>query len=84
MDGKKVDEPIQLIVCDLDMPDNSGMDLYQELQNGGNLGDAKFILMSGSGDAATIKQAIGLGITNILLKPFSQQDLVDKLAAIYK
>ena len=74
----ELEDPFKLVISDLDMPNLNGMELYDEVAKAGIT--VPFLLMSGSNDQAMIKQAVQNGIKNIILKPFSQADLNDRLA----
>jgi len=72
-------EHFELILCDYDMPNLNGIDFYKAMS--ATFGDKvpQFILMSGVSDKTFIQVAMSAGIRSILLKPFSQQNLVNTI-----
>ncbi|SEP80620.1 response regulator [Microlunatus flavus] len=66
-----------LILLDLYLPDMFGLTALNRMRVRGVEGDA--IVISAANDAETVERAVRLGVVNYLLKPFTQQDLVDRL-----
>lgn len=65
--------PIDLIVTDVGLPDRTGIELLQDLQP---LTTTKVIVISGSGTIQSAQDAIALGATAYLLKPFNADELL--------
>lgn len=65
--------PIDLIVTDVGLPDRTGIELLRELQP---LNAIKVIVLSGSGTVQAAQDAIKLGATAYLLKPFNTEELL--------
>lgn len=81
----EVDVPFDLVVVNFNMTPINGIDFYKKVQEMKHpKQNAKFILMTGSTEADVIKTAITTGIKNILVKPFSQQQLVEKLIQMFE
>jgi len=72
-------EDFELILCDYDMPNLHGIDFFKAMQATFGSSCPKFILMSGVSDKTFIQVAMTAGIRSILLKPFSQQNLVNTI-----
>jgi len=70
--------PLDLIVTDVGLPDRTGIELLRDLQP---LTTTKVIVISGSGTVQSAQDAIALGATAYLLKPFNADEL---LALIHK
>ncbi len=62
-----------LILLDLYLPDIFGLDLLNQLRVQGLQSDV--IVISAANESKTVQQAVQLGVTNYLLKPFSFADL---------
>ena len=65
--------PVDLVVCDLFMPDMDGLEVIRELRR--NAPDVCVIAMSGGGADGTIDllpMARALGATGVLYKPFDR------------
>lgn len=67
----------QLVICDIQLPRCSGLDLLRQLTASGaaERGPA-FILLSAYSDPATRQQAAELGVTHFLVKPVDYADLL--------
>ncbi len=66
-----------LILLDLYLPDVFGLDLLNQLRVHGLHCDV--IVISAGNESRTVQQAVQLGVTNYLLKPFTFADLQQRL-----
>lgn len=73
-------EEFDLILCDVDMPGESGFDLVRSFRNRG--GDAGVVMMSGIEDARLAAAAVDLGVDGYMLKPFQLDEARAKIAAV--
>jgi DNA-binding response OmpR family regulator len=78
-DGKAAEkmmaeEPADLVVTDLVMPEQEGIETIQNLRQ--NFPDTKIIAVSGAFDGQFLKAAKILGADAVFLKPFSSEKLV--------
>ena len=64
---------IDLIIADVGLPDRSGIELLQDLQP---LAGTHVIVLSGAGTVQSAQDAIKLGATAYLLKPFNTEELM--------
>lgn len=67
------DNPVDIIVTDINMPVKTGLELVQEINEMGK--KVKFILLSGYDEFAYAKKAIEYGVENYLLKPVDEEEL---------
>ena len=65
---------IDLVLLDTYLPDESGLDLLGDIT-------ADTIMLTAAGDAATVRRAYARGALNFLVKPFTAEQLADRLAA---
>ena len=65
------------IVCDVRMPDMTGLDLLRKLKQTGD--DRPFLLLTGHGDVAMALEAIKLGAFDFLEKPFDNDRLIEAI-----
>ena len=72
----KTVEP-DLMLLDLYLPDIFGLDLLNQMRVQGLLCDV--IVISAGNESKTVQQAVQLGVTNYLLKPFTLADLQQRL-----
>lgn len=75
------EDSIDLIICDLEMPRMSGLDLLHALRTatGNPLADIPVIVLTAHREAEMVKRAIAYGISGYLVKPVSKADLVKRL-----
>lgn len=69
------EQDIQIILCDVEMPKGSGIDLLRWIKDK-NLSPVS-ILLTSYADFQYAKQAIELGVVNYLLKPVEQEELIE-------
>ena len=79
--SEKAKNPIQLIFADWDMPLMSGIDLLTIMKRDPKLKDTPFIFVTAEGDPARVKEAIALGVSNFVRKPFTAAVLLEKIEA---
>lgn len=84
-DGKQALEQIQelqpdILITDICMPVMDGLELIRSMQEL-NL-PIKTVIISGYDDFAYAKQAVNLGVTEYLLKPFSSEEVYEVLNKI--
>jgi response regulator of citrate/malate metabolism len=63
-----------LVLLDTYLPDESGLDLLAEI-------DSDTIMLTAASDAATVRLALARGALNYLVKPFTAEQLADRLTA---
>ncbi len=72
------DEPADLVITDLFMPEKEGLDTIMDLKRDNP--QAKIIAISGGGRAASVdflELARNLGASHTLKKPFEPEDFID-------
>ncbi|MEQ1665078.1 MAG: response regulator [Bdellovibrionales bacterium] len=75
---------IQLIISDWNMPNCSGLDLLKRVRSDSKLKGLPFLLLTAESEAAQVTEALKAGVDNYLVKPFSTDNLGQKLTQIYK
>ena len=68
------EHPVDLVLLDTYLPDESGLDLLRDIT-------ADTIMLTAASDAATVRAAYARGALNYLVKPFTAEQLADRLAA---
>jgi response regulator of citrate/malate metabolism len=66
--------PVDLVLLDSYLPDRSGLDLLAELT-------VDTIMLTAASDAASVRLALARGALNYLVKPFTAEQLGDRLTA---
>jgi len=69
------EEPIACVVCEADLPDRSGFEVFQLLH--GRHPETRFALLISRKDPQLIARAHALGITDVFCKPLVHRSLLD-------
>lgn len=72
-------ESFDLILCDWEMPEMSGLELLDWCRGQESLKAVPFIMVTSQGDKENVIQAIQLGVTDYMGKPFSNEQLIGKV-----
>ena len=70
---------VDLILCDWEMPEMSGLELLTWCREHDNLKTTPFIMVTSRGDKENVVQAIQAGVSDYIGKPFSNEQLVTKV-----
>jgi len=70
---------IDLVICDWEMPNINGMELFQLMQRNNEFRHIPFIMATGRDDKRFVIEALKMGIHNYVVKPFSPEILVSKV-----
>jgi CheY-like chemotaxis protein len=72
-------QPADLILCDWEMPELSGLELLTWCRGQDELKTTPFIMVTSRGDKENVVQAIQAGVSDYIGKPFSNDQLVTKV-----
>ena len=72
---------IDLIVTDINMPKMNGLDLLRHLKSDPRLKQIPVIIISTESGQSTVMEAVELGAAGFIRKPFTSDQIRDKLAA---
>ncbi|ARU90433.1 response regulator [Pseudomonas sp. M30-35] len=72
-------QTIDLILCDWEMPEMSGLELLTWCREQDSLKTTPFIMVTSRGDKENVVQAIQAGVSDFIGKPFSNEQLVTKV-----
>lgn len=72
-------QTIDLILCDWEMPEMSGLELLSWCREQDKLKTVPFIMVTSRGDKDNVVQAIQAGVSDFIGKPFSNEQLVTKV-----
>jgi two-component system chemotaxis response regulator CheY len=74
------DEPMDLIVCDWQMPRMTGLELHAQVRT--TFPQMPFMMVTGNAEAESVRAAIALGVNAYITKPFSPAQVQEKLMAL--
>ena len=78
-------DPFLVVIIDWNMPKMSGLEMLQKaLENPKIKDNAVFIFVTSQSDAASVYQAILLGVSSYITKPIVKGVLREKLATVWK
>ncbi|WP_425917681.1 response regulator [Pseudomonas sp. GWSMS-1] len=72
-------KPVDLILCDWEMPEMSGLELLSWCREQDSLKIVPFIMVTSRGDKENVVQAIQAGVSDFIGKPFSNEQLITKV-----
>ncbi|MFH6599622.1 response regulator [Ectopseudomonas khazarica] len=72
-------QAVDLILCDWEMPEMSGLELLTWCREQDDLKTTPFIMVTSRGDKENVVQAIQAGVSDYIGKPFSNEQLVTKV-----
>lgn len=75
--------PHHLILCDWNMPEKSGIEVYKILREKNHLDKAHFMLITAANDAESIQLAIKEGIGDYIVKPVDDEVLEKKIKSYF-
>jgi two-component system chemotaxis response regulator CheY len=74
--------PIDIVVCDWNMPKMSGRELLEAVRGDPNLWLIPFIMLTGENSEQQVKSAVAAGVTDFIVKPFKASTLEHRLGLI--
>jgi two-component system chemotaxis response regulator CheY len=74
----------QLIICDWNMPVMTGLDLLKAVRADEELKTIPFLMVTAEAKKENILTAIQAGVSNYIVKPFTEEVLSKKLEEIFK
>ena len=86
-DGKEAlklmeDHNVSLVLSDINMPNMDGLELLRTLRASAQWHDLPVVMITTEGSQAKVQEAVDLGATSYVRKPFSADLLRDKLASL--
>lgn len=72
-------ETFDLILCDWEMPEMSGIELLTWTRQQENMKTLPFIMVTSRGDKENVVQAIQAGVSDFIGKPFTNEQLMTKV-----
>jgi len=79
---KFLNQDFDLLIIDHVLPGKAGIEFIEQLRNSPRFHRLKIILISGYLQQEDVLTAVKLGVKNVVVKPFSRQQLVSHVADI--
>lgn len=72
-------DEIDLILCDINMPDISGYDILREVKAHPTLYKVPFVFLTAFADKTEVRKGMDMGADDYLTKPFAIKDLINAI-----
>jgi two-component system, chemotaxis family, chemotaxis protein CheY len=76
-------KPYQLIISDWNMPNMMGIDLLKAVRGNSKHKAIPFLMLTAESQKENVLEAARAGVSNYIVKPFTPDQLEDKLKAIF-
>ena len=77
-------EDVGLIISDWNMPKMSGLDFLKAVKSDAATKDIPFIMVTAEAQKENVLQAVQAGVSNYVVKPFTADNLQEKLKDVFK
>ena len=72
-------EKVDLILCDWNMPEMSGLELLTMMKSDDELKDIPFVMVTAEATKESILEAVNAGVDSYIIKPFTAETIGEKL-----
>jgi len=76
-------EQFDLVLCDWNMPEMSGLELLQKVRSDDGLKDTPFVMVTAETQKDNILEAVKAGVNNYVVKPFTAETIGEKLKKVF-
>lgn len=76
--------PCDMVLLDWFLPHMTGLEFLTQLRLDPRTSSAFVVMVTGNHDMAAIREALGCGVDEYLMKPFTKEMLLDKMAMVTK
>ena len=76
-------QKFDLILCDWNMPEMSGLELLNEIRSDNELKDTPFVMVTAEAQKNNIIEAVQAGVSNYVVKPFTAETISGKLEKVF-
>jgi len=73
---------VGLLLTDWNMPVMDGLSLVKEVRQNPNFEDVPIIMITTEGAKAEVLEALRIGVNDYIIKPFSKQLILEKIAGV--
>lgn len=75
-------DPFELVVVDWNMPGMTGVEFVRQVRMSGAYPDLKILMITTEVEAQGVLMALDAGVDEYLMKPFSREAVLEKLALL--
>jgi two-component system, chemotaxis family, chemotaxis protein CheY len=75
-------EEVDLILCDMLMPEMTGIELLEACKNDPQISHIPFIMVTAEAQKKMVMEAIKAGVDNYITKPFTPERLQDAISKV--
>ncbi len=76
-------DPVEFVICDWEMPGESGIEFLKWIRSSENFSKLPFLMVTTVNQNDRVLDAIMAGASNYLLKPYSENDLKNKIVEVW-
>jgi two-component system chemotaxis response regulator CheY len=76
-------QKFDLILCDWNMPEMSGLELLNEVRSDNELKGIPFVMVTAEAQKNNIVEAVQAGVSNYVVKPFTAETISGKLKKVF-
>lgn len=74
--------PADLVICDWNMPNMSGLDLLKAVRADATLKATPFVMVTAEAQKTRVVEAVQAGVSNYIVKPFTADAVKEKLQKV--
>jgi two-component system, chemotaxis family, chemotaxis protein CheY len=76
-------EPVDLVLCDWNMPEMAGIDLLNAVRADDQLKQTPFVMVTAEAQKENIIEAVKAGVSSYIVKPFTAETVEEKLKKVF-
>lgn len=76
-------QPIQLVICDWNMPKMKGLDLLKQVRATAEWAQLPFVLLTSESEREQVTEAVLAGVSQYIVKPFAAKIFEEKLKGVW-
>ena len=76
-------EKFDLVLCDWNMPEMTGLELLQKVRSDDELKETPFVMVTAEAQKENILDAVKTGVSNYVVKPFTAETIGEKLKKVF-
>jgi two-component system chemotaxis response regulator CheY len=77
------ESPVNLILSDINMPNMDGIELLRAVKDQAATKDVPVVMVTTEGGSSKVMEAVNLGASGYVRKPFTAEQIKEKLAGLY-